>query len=152
MKAVLGVTGGIAAYKSVYLLRRLQEQGVEVRVVMTRSAMRFVGKLTFSALSGKPVFTDLWAADGSRSAHVQIADDADVVVVAPCSVNTLSKLANGQCDNALTAVVFSTDRPVVLAPAMDLEMYRHPAIRRNIDTLRQLPQYTVMEPETGYLA
>ena len=151
MKTVLGVTGGVAAYKSVYLLRRLQESGADVRVTMTESAKKFVGELTFSALSGHAVFSDLWAATGERSAHVQLANWADVVVVAPCSANTLAKLASGLCDNALTATVFSAHCPVVLAPAMDLEMYRHPTTHRNIETLRGFG-YTVVEPETGYLA
>ncbi len=151
MKTVLGVTGGVAAYKAVYLLRRLQDNGADVRVVMTESAKKFVGELTFSALSGHAVFSELWAANGERSAHVQLANWADAVVVAPCSANTLAKLATGLCDNALVATVFSAHCPVVLAPAMDLEMYRHPSTHRNMEILRGYG-YTLVEPETGYLA
>lgn len=148
---VLGVTGSIAAYKSAVLLRLYQKAGASVRVVMTEAAARFVAPLTFSTLSRKPVLFDLWDDSADWTQHVKTALSADALVVAPCSANTLAKFANGICDNMLTAVYLSAACPVAAAPAMDREMYAHPATRRNLDRLAESGA-RIIEPETGYLS
>lgn len=150
-KIILGVCGSIAAYKAVFLLRLLQQEGAEVRVVLTPSAAKFVSPLTFSALAHHPVFTDLWDEAGSWSAHVQWGLWADLMIVAPCTANTLSKLAHGACDDALTAVALSLRSPLMVCAAMDLEMYAHPATQANKYTLTARGVHWVA-PESGYLA
>jgi phosphopantothenoylcysteine decarboxylase / phosphopantothenate---cysteine ligase len=148
-KILLGVTGGIAAYKSVSLLRLLKQSGAEVRVVSTPSVAHFVGELTFSSLADAPVLTDLWG--GQWSQHVEWGLWADLMVIAPCTANTLAKLAHGLCDNALTAVYLSAKCPVLVAPAMDLDMYQHPRTQSNLGTLAQ-DGVTVLGTGTGFLA
>lgn len=139
---VLGVTGGIAAYKSCYLLRELQREGAAVRVVMTDAAAKFVTPLTFSALSGQDVYTDLWTANQSTGSHigtqhVDLANWADALLIAPASANTIAKLTVGLSDNLLTIVTLATRRPVILAPTMDADMYLNPITRQNLSTLRE---------------
>ena len=139
---VLGVTGGIAAYKSCYLLRELQREGATVRVVMTDAAAKFVTPLTFSALSGQEVYTDLWTANQSTGSnigtqHVDLANWADVLLIAPASANTIAKLTIGLSDNLLTIVTLATRRPVILAPTMDADMYLNPITQQNLSTLRE---------------
>lgn len=148
-KIILGVTGGIAAYKAVYLLRLCKQAGAEVRVVCTPSVQHFVGELTFSSLSDGPVFQDLWGE--AWSAHVELGLWADLMVIAPCTANTLAKLATGLCDNALTAVYLSAKCPVLVAPAMDLDMYQHPRTQANLDALRR-DGVTVLPTDSGFLA
>ena len=139
---MLGVTGGIAAYKSCYLLRELQREGATVRVVMTDAAAKFVTPLTFSALSGQEVYTDLWTANQSTGSnigtqHVDLANWADVLLIAPASANTIAKLTIGLSDNLLTIVTLATRRPVILAPTMDADMYLNPITQQNLSTLRE---------------
>jgi phosphopantothenoylcysteine decarboxylase/phosphopantothenate--cysteine ligase len=134
-KILLAVTGSIAAYKSALLVRLLVKDGAEVRVVMTSAAKDFITPLTLSTLSKNPVITDLFT-EGSWANHVELGRWADLVVVAPASCNTLAKMAQGLCDNMLLATYLSATCPVVLAPAMDEDMWKHPATVRNLATLK----------------
>jgi len=149
-KILLGITGSIAAYKSVYLLRLLVKAGAEVKVVMTASAQDFVSSLTLSTLSKNPVLTDLFD-EQSWANHVMLGRWADLMLVAPLSCNTLSKMANGQCDNLLLAVYLSATCPVAVAPAMDEDMWLHPATK---DNLKKLESYgnKIIPVEKGDLA
>jgi phosphopantothenoylcysteine decarboxylase/phosphopantothenate--cysteine ligase len=150
---VLGVTGSIAAYKAVSLARRLVTEGAVVHAVMTASAQRFVTPLTFQALTGRPVGTDLFA-EGSPPdvmAHLSLAAAADLVVIAPASANCVAKLAHGLADDLLSTLVLAAECPLLVVPAMDGGMWDHPAVRDNVATLRRRG-VTVMEPETGPLA
>lgn len=135
-KIMLGITGSIAAYKAVLLTRELVKAGAEVRVIMTPSAKDFVTPLTLSTLSRNPVLTDLFD-EQSWSNHVMLGRWADVFLVAPLSCNTLAKMANGNCDNLLLAVYLSATCPVVLAPAMDEDMWHHPSTRSNLARLKE---------------
>ncbi len=150
---LLGVTGGIAAYKAAELLRGLQKAGMEVRVIMTRAATQFVGPMTFEALSGAPVRLDQVSelrAD-SRITHVQDAQEADIMVVAPATANTMAKMANGIADNLLTSMFLAFGKTVVVAPAMNTNMWEHPATQRNVVRLRDRGVF-VVEPGSGELA
>ncbi|MBL7742079.1 MAG: bifunctional phosphopantothenoylcysteine decarboxylase/phosphopantothenate--cysteine ligase CoaBC [Chitinophagaceae bacterium] len=133
-KILLGITGSIAAYKSIYLVRLLVKAGAEVKVIMTPSARDFVPSLTLSTLSHHPVLIDMFD-EQSWSNHVALGRWADVMVIAPLSCNTLAKMANGQCDNLLLAVYLSATCPVVVAPAMDEDMWHHPATKENLKKL-----------------
>lgn len=149
---VLGITGGIAAYKSVVLLRLLVKAGAEVQVVITPSGKEFITPVTLSALSGKPVICDFFTANtGEWHSHVDIGLWADAMVVAPATACTLAKMATGVADNMLVTTYLSAKAPVFVAPAMDLDMMAHPSTLRNLDILRA-DGVTVIEPETGELA
>lgn len=153
---LLGVTGGIAAYKACYLVRELRRMGANVRVIMTRSATEFVTPLTFSTLSQNEVITSLWPADTTSGTdlgvrHVNLGLWADAMVVAPASANTLAKLAHGIADNALTTTVLALRCPLILAPSMDVDMWNHPTTQENLSKLRELG-YFVIPPGEGYLA
>jgi len=149
----LGITGSIAAYKSVELLRLLEAEGAEVQVLLTPSATRFVAPLTLVALSGRPAETDVLALlpDG-RIGHIVTADTADAIVVAPATAHWLGAMANGLAADAVTAVCLATSAPVIVAPAMDGEMYAHPATQANVARLRDGFGYAIVEPEAGPLA
>lgn len=147
----LGVTGSIAAYKAVLVLRGLQQAGATVQVVQTAAAEKFVGSLTFQSLSRRPVFSDLWAEGDTWTQHVHLGKQADLYLIAPCSANTLAKLAHGGCDNAVTAVYLAAECPVVVAPAMDREMFAHSATQRNLAQL-QADGVHIISPGSGYLA
>jgi len=135
-KIVLGITGGIAAYKAAELTRLLLKQGAEVQVVMTEAATHFVGPVTFQALSGKPVFTDQWDARmANNMAHIDLSREADLILVAPASADFLAKVAQGQADDLLTTLVLARDCPLLVAPAMNRQMWENPATRRNAATL-----------------
>lgn len=136
-KILIGVCGSIAAYKSAYLVRALVKEGAEVKVLMTDAACDFVDPLTFSTLSKNPVVTSFSSDDKSWISHVEMGIWADVFVIAPASANTMAKLASGMCDNLLTATYLSAKCPVVLAPAMDLDMWKHPATQFNVNALRR---------------
>ncbi len=136
-KILLGVCGSIAAYKSAYLVRALVKEGALVKVLMTDAACSFVDPLTFSTLSKNPVLTSFTTDDQSWNSHVELGMWADVFVIAPASANTLAKLASGMCDNLLNATYLSAKCPVVLAPAMDLDMWKHPATQYNLNALRR---------------
>ncbi len=150
---LLGVTGGIAAYKAAELLRGLQKAGMEVRVIMTRAATKFITPMTFEALSTHPVRLDdisEMRAD-SRITHVEDSQDADIMVIAPATANTLAKMANGIGDNLLTAMCLAFAKTVVVAPAMNSNMWEHPATQSNVDLLRDRGVF-VVEPDAGELA
>ncbi|MEU2669667.1 bifunctional phosphopantothenoylcysteine decarboxylase/phosphopantothenate--cysteine ligase CoaBC [Streptomyces sp. NPDC007164] len=148
-KVVLGVSGGIAAYKACELLRRLTESGHDVRVVPTESSLHFVGAATWSALSGHPVSTEVWN-DVHEVPHVRIGQDAHLVVVAPATADMLAKAAHGLADDLLTNTLLTARCPVVFAPAMHTEMWEHPATRENVATLRRRGA-VVIEPAVGRL-
>ncbi|WP_432124798.1 bifunctional phosphopantothenoylcysteine decarboxylase/phosphopantothenate--cysteine ligase CoaBC [Streptomyces sp. C10-9-1] len=148
-KVVLGVGGGIAAYKTCELLRRLTESGHDVRAVPTASALHFVGAATWSALSGHPVSTEVWD-DVHEVPHVRIGQQADLVVVAPATADLLAKAAHGLADDLLTNTLLTARCPVVFAPAMHTEMWEHPATRENVATLRRRGAI-VVEPAVGRL-
>lgn len=158
MKVVLGVCGGVAAYKAAELVRELQRRGAEVQVVMTAGAERFITPLTFAALSGRQVLTSIWQPAVSEIGegafdieHIRIAQDADVIVIAPATANVIAKLAHGITDDLLTTVCLATTAPMVLAPAMNVNMWHHDATQKNVDTLRKRGA-DIVEPGAGLLA
>ena len=136
-KIVLGVTGSIAAYKAAYLCRLLVKNEAEVQVVMTQSASAFVSPLTFSTLSKNEVVVSMFDDESNWNNHVNMGMWADLILVAPASANSLAKMAGGICDNLLLAVYLSAKCPVAVAPAMDLDMWKHPSTQRNIKTLQE---------------
>jgi phosphopantothenoylcysteine decarboxylase/phosphopantothenate--cysteine ligase len=155
-RILLGVTGGIAAYKVAYLVRQLVKAGADVKVMMTDAATYFVTPVTFSALSKHPVYTDLWATENPEDSnisvsHVRLAHWADIVVIAPATANTIAKLTHGIADNILTVVTLATSKPVLLVPAMDVDMYINEATQQNLATLK-MRGYFVEEPPSGELA
>ncbi|MGA2663247.1 MAG: flavoprotein, partial [Verrucomicrobiota bacterium] len=151
-RIALGITGSIAAYKSVELMRLLQKEGADVRVLMTPSAVEFVGTLTLETLSGHPVDTDVLSlgVDG-RIGHIAAANDVEAIVVAPATAHWLGAMAGGLASDAVTAACLATSVPVVVAPAMDGGMYGHPATQANVARLREFG-YRLVEPESGVLA
>lgn len=149
---VLGITGGIAAYKSVMLLRLLVKAGAEVQVVITPAGKEFITPVTLSALSGKPVISEFFTANtGEWHSHVDIGLWADAMVIAPATASSIAKMANGVADNMLITTYLSAKAPVFLAPAMDLDMMAHPSTQRNIATLRSYGNH-IIEPAVGELA
>ncbi len=142
------VTGGIAAYKTAYLVRRLREAGAVVDVVLTRSAERFVGRATFEGLTGRPIGTSLWERPLD---HIDVGRRAGVAIVAPATADFLAKLATGQADSLAAATLLAASCPVLLCPAMNQRMWRHPATQRNVDTLREFGLWMV-GPDVGQLA
>lgn len=149
-RILLGITGGIAAYKSAYLARRLIELGAEVRVIMTRSAQEFIGAQTLMAITGNEVETKLFAGS-SPSPHTDLASWAELIVVAPATSNSLGKLAAGLADDLLGNTLLAARCPVLLAPAMHTEMWEHPATQRNIGRLIE-DGHNLVGPESGALA
>jgi phosphopantothenoylcysteine decarboxylase/phosphopantothenate--cysteine ligase len=149
-KILLGVTGSIAAYKAIVMVRLLVKAGAEVKVILTPSAHDFVTPLTFSTLSKNQVLTDLFD-DNSWSNHVMMGRWADVMVIAPASCNTLSKMANGQCDNLLLAVYLSATCPIIIAPAMDEDMWNHPATQSNLSKISAFGN-AILPVDNGELA
>jgi phosphopantothenoylcysteine decarboxylase / phosphopantothenate---cysteine ligase len=149
----LGVTGSIAAYKAVELLRLLTAEGADVAVLLSPAATRFVGPLTFAALSRHPVETDVLALqEDGRIGHIVLGDSADAIVVAPATAHFLGSMANGLSGDVVTAACLATSAPVVVAPAMDGDMWRHPATQANVARLRDGFGYSIVSPETGPLA
>lgn len=150
-KILVGVTGGIAAYKAPLLVRLLVKAGADVKVVMTNDALEFVTKLTLSTVSKNPVNISFSDEAGNWNNHVELGLWADAFVVAPATANTIGKMANGICDNLLLATYLSARCPVVLAPAMDLDMLQHPAVQRNLETVVSYGN-EIIEPSEGELA
>jgi phosphopantothenoylcysteine decarboxylase / phosphopantothenate---cysteine ligase len=149
---VLGVTGGIAVYKAVELLRLLTKAGATVHVIMTRAATEFVTPLTFQTLSGNPVHTELFnLIQEQEIGHISLADRADALVIAPATANCIGKLANGIADDLLTTTAMATKAPLLVAPAMNVNMYEHPAYQENEQKLRRLG-CRLVDPEPGFLA
>ncbi|MEL7210794.1 MAG: bifunctional phosphopantothenoylcysteine decarboxylase/phosphopantothenate--cysteine ligase CoaBC, partial [Actinomycetota bacterium] len=149
-RIVLGVSGGIAAYKAIEVCRRLVDAGAHVSPVMTRAATRFVGEVTFSALASEPVRTSLWD-DDDPIPHTTLGQQADLVVVCPATARVLGAYAAGLSSDLLTATLLATRAPVVVCPAMHTEMWEHPAVQDNLDTLRGRGVH-VVDPEDGRLA
>ncbi|MFG0285260.1 MAG: flavoprotein [Phycisphaerales bacterium JB039] len=154
-RALVGVTGGIAAYKTAQLVSRMAQAGADVTVAMTDSAARFVGPLTFQALSGRPVYTSQWEhIEASDPQHIALARGLDVAIVAPCSMNMLAKLAHGRTDDAVSLILSAVDRaqtPVILAPAMNSQMWKQPSTQRNVQTLRD-DGFRLVGPGDGWQA
>jgi len=162
MKVMVGVSGGIAAYKAAEVVRALQKQALEVRVTMTESAQRFIQSLTFAALTGHKVITSLWPQQGEDGGfgdanfdasieHIAEAQWADALVVAPATAGILAKFAHGMADDFLTTMYLATTAPVLVAPAMNVNMWEHPATQANLEILRQRG-VRVIEPGSGELA
>lgn len=150
-KILIAVSGGIAAYKIHFLIRDFVKKGAEVQVIMTPDAENFVTKLSLSTLSKKPVYTDFYGDNGTWNSHVELALWADVIIVAPCTSNTLSKMVHGTCDNLLIATYMSAKCPVFIAPAMDLDMYQHSSTRKNLELAESYGHY-IIPAESGELA
>jgi len=151
-KIILGITGSIAAYKSAYLLRLLVKEKAEVQVLMTKAAKEFITPVTMAALSGKPVLGEFFeSSDGTWHSHVDLGLWADMMLIAPATANTMGKMAAGICDNLLLTTYLSAKCPVFVAPAMDLDMFKHPANQRSIEKLKEYGA-TIIEPGTGELA
>src|SRR5256714_6551049 len=162
MKVALGVSGGIAAYKAAEIVRLLQERGVRVQVIMTRAAQEFVRPLTFAALSGEKVITDMFATGegntnnaqpniDSAVEHIAVAQSIDALLVAPATADVLAKFAQGMATDFLTTLYLATTAPVVVAPAMNVNMWNHPATQANLEILRKRG-VRMVEPGEGYLA
>lgn len=151
-KIILGITGSIAAYKACYIIRGLIKQGAEVQVVITPAGKEFITPITLSALTGKPVISEFFAQrDGTWNSHVDLGLWADAMLVAPATASTIGKMANGIADNMLITTYLSAKAPVFVAPAMDLDMFAHPATQKNLDTLRSYGNH-IIEPASGELA
>ena len=151
-KFVLGITGSIAAYKACYLIRGLVKRGCEVQVVITPSGKEFITPITLSALTHKPVISEFFSQrDGTWNSHVNLGLWADAMIVAPCTASTLGKMAHGIADNMLITTYLSMKAPVFIAPAMDLDMYRHPSTQSNLQQLLRYGNH-IIEPESGFLA
>lgn len=157
MRVALGVSGGIAAYKAAELLRLLQDRGLEVQVVMTRSAREFVAPLTFAALSGRKVITEMFGETSgepnieSAIEHIGVAQGIDALVIAPATANVLAKIAGGVADDFLTTLCLATKAPLIVAPAMNVNMWEHAATQKNLEVLRERG-VKIVEPDEGYLA
>ena len=151
-KIVLGITGSIAAYKSCLIIRELIKSGAEVQVVITPAGKEFITPITLSALTHKPVVSEFFSQkDGTWNSHVDLGLWADAMVIAPCTAATLGKMANGVADNMLITTYLSMKAPVFIAPAMDLDMYKHASTQKNIRTLRSFGNH-IIEPGSGFLA
>ncbi len=151
-KILLGVTGGIAAYKSATLVRLLVKEGAEVKVIMTDSAMDFITPLTLATLSGNPVLSEFSEPlSGAWNSHIDLGLWADLFVIAPATANTMAKMAGGIADNLLLAICLSARCPLIIAPSMDVDMLRHPSTVINMETLKAFG-HIILEPETGELA
>ena len=151
-KIILGITGGIAAYKTAFLVRLLKKNGADVHCIMTPASFDFISPLTLSTLSGNPVYSEFWnKKNGEWVNHVALGLWADLMIIAPLTANTLAKMANGNCDNLLTATYLSARCPVMIAPAMDLDMYAHPSTTDNLSKLKDFGTH-IIPAEHGFLA
>ena len=152
-RIVVGVTGGIAAYKAAELVRLLDKAGAHVDVVMTARAQKFIGAMTFQALTRRPVFTNLFdLTEEATIGHIQLADRADLVIIAPATANAIARLAAGQADDPVSAVVLATRAPVLVAPSMNVNMWTHPLTETNLLRLIDVAGYHVVGPGDGFLA
>ena len=158
MRVALGVTGGVAAYKAAELVRRLQQDGLEVEVIMTRRAQEFITPLTFAALTGRKVITEMFSAEDAAPAnvesaieHIAVAQRIDALVIAPATANSIAKLAQGLANDFLSTLVLATTAPVIIAPAMNVNMWEHSATQANLEILRAR-RVRIVAPDEGYLA
>ncbi len=155
-RILLGVTGSIAAYKAPLIVRALQKNGHEVQVLLTRGGAQFVSAQTLETLSHRPVLGDLWArapaGEMAWTQHIDLAQKIDAFLIAPATAHTIARLARGFCDDLLTAVFLATRRPVLIAPAMETQMYRHPVMQANLRRLQRLSHLALIPPGRGYLA
>ena len=152
-RILLGLGGGISAYKGPELVRRLRDAGADVQVVVTAAATHFVSPLALEVVSGHPVYQDLWRADaGSRIVHTDLGKDVDLIVLAPATADLIGKIRHGLADDLLTTTIMACRTPVLVCPAMNTEMLGNPLVAANIDHLRTLPRYTFLEPGVGLLA
>lgn len=152
-RIVVGVSGGIAAYKAAELVRLFDKAGAHVDVAMTERAQRFVGPMTFQALTRRPVFTDLFSlTEEAAIGHIQLADAADLVVIAPATASTIARLAYGRADDAVTAIALATRAPVLVAPSMNVNMWGHPLTQANVRRLAEVAGYRIAGPGEGFLA
>jgi phosphopantothenoylcysteine decarboxylase/phosphopantothenate--cysteine ligase len=151
-KIILGITASIAAYKSATTIRLLRKEGAEVKIIMTPMAKEFITPLTLSTLSGNPVLTEFFSgSNGTWNSHIELGTWADLMIIAPLSACTMGKMVNGIADNLLIATYLAARCPVILAPAMDLDMLNHPSTQRNVDILKQ-DGNIIIEPVSGELA
>src|SRR5450432_2564072 len=150
MKIILGVAGGIAAYKAAELARLLMQESHEVQVIMTSAAEEFVRPLTFAALTGRKVLTNLFAIE-SAIEHISVAQEHELLVIAPATADLIAKMAHGLADDFLTTLYLAFTGPVVIAPAMNVNMWHHPATQSNLEILRRRG-HRIVEPDSGYLA
>lgn len=150
-KILIAVSGGIAAYKIHFLIRDLVKKGADIQVIMTADTENFVTKLSLATLSKKPVYSDFYGENGTWNSHVDLGLWADVMIVAPCTANTLAKMVSGMCDNLLIATYMSAKCPVIIAPAMDLDMYIHPSTQKNLN-LAESFGHVIIPAESGELA
>lgn len=150
-RLILGVTGSISAYKAADIASTLTQKGVEVDVVLTANGARFITAVALSAVTHRPVIGDLWSDDQSKPVHIQAADEADLVLVAPATANVMAKMAHGLADDALSSILLATAAPVIVAPAMNGKMWQHAATRANYELLKQRG-VGFIEPASGMLA
>lgn len=152
IKITLGICGGIAAYKACDIVRGLTKQNHNVHVMMSRSATKFITPLTLQTLSGKPVATNLFdLTQESEMGHIHLADESDVIVIAPATADFLAKAANGLADDVISTVLLATKAPVLICPSMNVNMWDHPATKANIEKLKSYG-YHILEPDSGELA
>jgi phosphopantothenoylcysteine decarboxylase/phosphopantothenate--cysteine ligase len=150
---LLGVTGGVAAYKSVDLASKLTEAGAKVNCIMTDNACQLIGPKSFEAVTHRAVFTGMWSSpQDHKISHISLAEKADVVVVAPATANIIAKIAAGICDDLLSTTLCACwNKPVIIAPAMNSNMWSNPVVQKNVETIKQM-KFTLIGPETGRLA
>lgn len=150
---VVGVTGSIAAYKAAELISQLKQKGLDIYVVMTKNAMEFIGPNTFRALTGNPVFSEMFPRETpfTITLHIGLSDWLDILIIAPATANIIGKIAHGIADDLLTTLVLSTKKPILIAPAMNEKMYQNKVVQDNIKILKGCG-YHIIEPETGFLA
>ena len=148
---LIGITGGIAAYKICTLVRLYKKAGANVRVVMTPSALNFVTKLTMQTLSNNEVYIENFEQEEYKPGHISLCDEADIFVIAPATANTISKIANGICDNLLLSTACAFKKPFLIAPAMNTGMWENPFVQENLSKLKKIG-FNIIEPESGFLA
>lgn len=153
-KILIGVTGGIAAYKACSLVNMFLKEGTDVKVIMTEGATKFVTPLTFQSLTNHPVYIDMWQAYSKEEVeHISLAKWANIMIVSPATANTIGKIANGIADNLLTTVIMALpkDTPVLIAPAMNTNMWENPIVQNNIESLKKDKKYSFMDAKEGIL-
>jgi phosphopantothenoylcysteine decarboxylase/phosphopantothenate--cysteine ligase len=154
-KILIGVTGGIAAYKTCSLVTSLLREGADIEIVMTDAAKKFVTPLTFQSILNKPVYSDIWESDNETNIkHIKLAQWPDLVVIAPATANTISKISLGLADNLLSTIALALlpSTPVIIAPAMNTNMWINPSFVENLERLKRYKRYIIMEPRSGVLA